>query len=285
MARLKATCHKFNSMPEFLARVSKIDERHKYNGRHGDTWSATTDAGIRNVLSGGRMESRDAVAAVMDKVDAQVQDRHQREYVAGVAGAFPIVPDYLQGMPMHMRRRAHVASDVAPVRIVVEVGISAGVPVSTIQKRGAAVAALAMRMSETRPVELWTASLWRPGSMRERGKSQDVGVMVKLDVAPLSVADIAAALVEPDYPRGIIFAFLLEQIGVDYMDNNGIPWIFGMNTGDPKRIAKVREFMGLDDADIFLPGGHLYEAKAMVRDPVAWVNKYLDAQRTLDENI
>ena len=42
----------------------------------------------------------------------------------------------------------------------------------------------------------------------------------------------------------------------------------------------MREAMGLKPADIYIPGGWLYESQLMAKDPVKWVEKYLAPQRT-----
>ena len=50
----------------------------------------------------------------------------------------------------------------------------------------------------------------------------------------------------------------------------------GTSTADNEEYRKA---IRLKEQDIFIAGGALQEGRMMERDPVGWVNKYLDAQR------
>lgn len=256
---------RFDSMTELFSKINAA-------GCHYGSAGAWTD-GSRKVMEyierGATQAEQQPVNAMLNKIEAGVHGRERREYVAGVAGAFPCVPDYLAGMPLNMRRRAPVESDVSPIRLIMEASMGGNVSTAQIVQRGAAMAALAIRLLETRPVELYLA--WCDSV----DSTHCVG-MVRLDTAPISVGQLTATLCSAGFGRAATFAADYLMAGVT---SGNIRWGFGKEPSDPARNNLVRELLELQPQDIFIPGGNNIEAEDYMRDPIAWVNKYLDPQR------
>lgn len=264
------------SMDAFMAYCGRILPRYQ---EPYDQWSGGGFQQAMNKLRrGGTPEQQTPIRKLMEKIDARVSDRQRREYTRAPAGAFPVVAEVLQGDPMHMRRRRHVESDVAPIKIVCEVGVSAGVDHAAIAARGAAIGALAMRLGEVRPVELWA---FDGSQLISMGRQDNVTFMVKLDTNPLSVSQIAAVFVEVGFARAIAFS-VAQQAG-QHKYNQGIGFVWSMKPDNsPLRMEMLRILTGMTEEDIFIPGGYLSQSNWFMRDPVGWIESYLQPQRELE---
>lgn len=268
--------NKFDSLGALLAYADPKHNRRSEMRFYG----MTTLQARQYVMKGASHEEQRETLQLMEQIDASIEGRTRREYQASPVGAFACVPDYLQGMPNNMRRRVHTESEAAPVRIAVEITVSAGVSIRQLRRRGAAIAALVARMSETRPTELYI--MWAVDSSQDRSVSM-LGT-VKLDTSPLSVGHLVAALASEAMARAVMFPVFYTQRNApsNANDVDGIPWFMGRPDARGRTEA-MREALGFDEADILIPGGYLSDADIMLRDPVAWVNHYLDKQRQLDE--
>lgn len=263
-----------------VARFYGLPELFKYiRDRNGGTISfggwggGSAEEGMKEIERGNAPLAR-RIEELMQEVDATVSGRERREYVPGVAGSFPVVADYLAGMPLNMRRRAPVESEQAPIRLIVETATSAGVSKEQLENRGAAIAALVSRLSETRAIELWT--LW--GSYMGSKRINSFG-LTKIDTLPVDINSLGAVFSSTAYARSIEFAGAMVMTG----DSTGnINWNWKLSPTIGARIAAMRTMLDMDPADIFLPGGYTDDSALMMHDPVAWVNKYLDSQRGME---
>ena len=270
--------NKFDSVEDALAFINP-----RTHITRGTAWyGRDTRSAIAYVKQGAGEAEQDVVRDMLSKIDDAIP-RERREMVASPVGSRAHVPDFIQGMPFNMRRRAHVEREFAPVRIVVETLVSAKTPLQALAMRGAATAALAMILAETRPVELYASWCMRlEGDSRGRHGNNVTG-MVKLDTAPLSLAHLVAVMATPEWMRSIAFAIGGTQAGYNVnMDTIGIHWGWKMHPGDALRIKRLRDTLGLEDTDVFVQGGHLDYSSDIVRDPVKWVNDQVDKQRNIE---
>lgn len=261
----------YESLDQLLAYVANEYQYH-IHGRASFLGANGTAGCLQYVRNGASEYEQRPTLALLEKIDATAHDRRRREYVASPVGSFPNVAEFLQGLPMNMRRRQEQESEQSPIRVVVETLVSAGVKEEQIVRRGAAVAALVMRMNEIRPVELWVC--W---GMRIR--HNDIIGRVKLDTTPISLSNIVAVLSTPQFCRGIMFA---EARSKARETQSGIRWAWGTEPSGQYHVQQMREALELEPQDIYLPGGYLSEASLFMRDPVAWVNSYMDPQRDLE---
>lgn len=264
----KTIINRYYSLDAFLTECTTAPEAAKdWGGR----FCPHTDTAARYIRKGATEAQQQWVRDMLTKIDSDISGREKRELIPVVAGGSVNVPDFLQGKPRCMRRRTLIESDVAPVRVVVETTVSGGTSDSTIAVRGAAVAALVMRLSETRPVELWAVN-----ASQQRGK--DFIGFVQVGVHPISLASVTAVLTSTEFARGCMLTAALKECGGEVDDHIGWGWGIGNATA---RCTRMRDELSLAEQDILVPGGHLSEQNEIIRNPVAWVNKYLDPQREL----
>src|SRR5438046_5507292 len=107
-----------------------------------------------------------------------------RTMVADCAGAYPIVPDYLMGMPDCMRRRTATDDDAAPIQIYVPVGSQATITAEQLRRRGCAILALTMALARVRPVDL---SIIHYLEHTKAGESENV-IVATIETRPLDLA-------------------------------------------------------------------------------------------------
>ena len=259
----------YQSMADML-RCVEASPRHHLPPKFFGGYKSTRQA-CEYVRHGATPKECETTQALLSKINDTVQHRRKMQTVAAPSGSRVVVPDVLSGMPFPMRRRISVVHDLAPVRIVVETLVSSGVTARQLEKRGAAVAALAMRLSETRPVELWA-------SWGGRINGHDALGRVKLDTNPLTLAEVVAVMTTTLFTRNVVYAQNLIQTDSRYAEHTW-RWAWNEQPNDSLRDARMRAALMLEDQDIFIPGGYFDEADQFVCDPVAWVEKYVAAQR------
>lgn len=266
----------YPTLADLLKQVG-ADRQHHLSAREFTGYMTTAQA-CEYVGNGATPAQCKPTEELLSLINDRVSHRQKMQHVAGPTGSRVVVAEVLAGVPYPMRRRKSVEHDLAALRIVVEPLVSGGVQTSTLAKRGAAVAALAMRLSETRPVELWAA--WG-GSMlvqrmQRRTRVNALG-RVKLDTNPLTISEVVAVMATPQFARNVLYCETIRQTGGSY--GNDWNWAWDMEPGRGDRTARIREALNLEPQDIFIPGGHLYENAQFATDPVAWVEKYVNDQR------
>jgi hypothetical protein len=229
-----------------------------------------------NYMQGGatHVEMKPALE-IINKVDASFRDREVSAWQPSVCGAYPIVADYLMGLPESMRERKPQESDIAPIKLVIETSISSGVTERENMQRGAALAALVMRMAEMRPVELY---FFYSGRFKKSNCTSSF--MVKVDSTPVSLSHVVASF-SLTFCRQIVLSLAHKLASAPVSE--AIFWGYGAPSLDGVREKKLRELMGLVPPDIFIQGGYLPDAQLMGSDPVAWVHKQLEKQRAIDD--
>lgn len=261
----------YQSLREFLGAVSAG----ACNYRMRDSFGGGRDirTAIKYVTEGAAESSRELMEAkkLLADIDSSFRDRSRNEWVPSICGAYPIVPDYLIGLPESMRMQTPVDSDVSPIRIIMEPLVSAGVSDNELVRRGAAVTAMAMRLTEERPVELYVA-------LAMRKSRTDYCALIKMDTQPLDISVATAVFSSASFSRMIAFNWTLA-VGATQQHN--IRWGLDSQPGKVREEA-MRKVFNLEPQDIVLQGGYLTDAALMQRDPVQWVHNQIEKQRTLD---
>lgn len=225
-----------------------------------------------NYVDKGASEAEQAtVNALLGKIDAGLNRKHAK-MVPCVAGSRVNVSEYLTGHPLHMRRRQKVEKATAPVRVYVDVSVWAGASAEQVAKRGAAIAAFVMRLSETRAVELWAASattIYGHTAM----------TAVKLDCHPISIAQVTAVFCSNQYNRGLTLPAGAKTVGRDINRCEGFPYAWGGELyNDSRYMRNMRAALQCAEQDVFIPFLSDRNIREM-SDPVAWVHKMLKDQR------
>lgn len=224
----------------------------------------TLPQAARYAMRGAYEEDCRTANKLLAKIDATLEDRAKPQWVPGVTGAYPMVPDYLAGFPENMRQLAYMESDTAPVKIVASSVSSAGVSAKDVEIYAAAIAALALAVGQIRPVEFYMAT-----SVVFAG-SRAAHSLVRMDDKPVNVSQVVA-MYSPAVSRQACYTLGYVLAGIPtYAGNNGL--------------ADKPENFGVGPLDIFVPGILLDTMKDITTDPAAWVNKHLAKYRHAGED-
>lgn len=224
------------------------------------------------VMRGASDEETRPVRELVDKIDSAVHDRQRNEWTPEIQGAYAVVPEYLMGLPECMRVMTRQESDIAPLRILVESSLSSSLSSEATARRGAAIAALAMRLGEERPVELYVFKT-------SHTRYTQVCWMAKMDTHPVNAAQCMAVFGTEAFCRAVGWAYL--GVHCPHRDVDSINFGFGF-PGDFGRKDKIRKVFDLDTNDIIIEAGYAPDEVLIQRDPVAWVHKQLEMQRTVE---
>jgi len=244
-------------------------------------WSAacTLSEAIKYVSRGAEKSDREYIRAqaLVDKVDAAIHDRTQQAWTPSVYGAYPVVPDYLAGAPDCMRARTEREDDNSPIRVCVEIMVSGGISEYTIATQGAAIAALVMKLSETRPVELY--STW----MNQKTSIGPISAgMIRMGCSPISLAECVAVFTSRQFKRNIFFEHMRMTLGEGRLTGG---WCWNTYDHWDEREKMIRTVLNLAPQDIVIQGAGLVDEHILTTDPVAWVNRQLEKQRHIDTEL
>lgn len=251
----------FDSAPEFANAAKPF-------ATHSAGWAGATAMEAYDACTGGDLSCVAEAEAMIEKISASVETSRS-VWEAVVCGAYPLVPDYLAGHPMNMRRRTHVTNENAPLRIYFDLTSSAAVHESTLAKRGIAFLALAMLLTRSRPVEMHVFTALGPSSFR--GEGADGIVTIKLPTAPL---DLAIA-------GGIFTKGIARALGYDYLNaecGTGSGWLKGIVPSYPESLDKyvetVRRALRLGSEDMII--GPVFTTDESIKNPIGFVQKMID---------
>ncbi len=260
----------YDSVSEFCgADIAPIDD--VFN-RVGHGWAGYRDfAQSREYFLAGASEAETKPARdLLNAIDVEVHGHKGDVWAPSVQGAFPCVHDWLIGSPTAMRSKVQEETECAPVRVVLNISVAAGVNQHTIAHRAAAAAAFAMKLSEHRPVELWAAV-----AVRNDDNMTDCGFRVKLDM-PINLSQVMAAF-NPSVCRRLAIAYCHTFSGGT---SNQFSYSFNCGGASPyedrdKFVRNMRAALKLGEDDIVLDAGILSDVQQIDRNPVQWVKDML----------
>jgi hypothetical protein len=256
----------FDSALEFRDYLTSTDWRNDVSVQYHDSardwfgpdsWPDT----LRKIMAGDEDMARTA-ESVYDILETGGIELEQHTWQADRAGAFPVVPDYVAGIPECMRRKIISANDQAPVSIYVDVAASAGFTAENLIKRGAAVTALAIALSQHRPISLYLLC----GLDADNAKN-GYYVSVKLDTNPIDLSQIAYLLGSPS-----VYRRAMMSIGKQYYGYRG-QWPFSIRPGNKDAISALRSALRLEPQDLLVPA--IYMNDDTVNNPIKWIQDTL----------
>lgn len=204
----------------------------------------------------------DTYASMADKLLDQISDLSDgvpvREWVPSPFGAYPIVPEFLAGLPTPMRVMSP-SGELSPVKVVVSTTCSGGIETETMTRRGVAVLALVMKLQAVRPVDLF---LLVEGNVRGR---EDLFQLIRIDTKPLSIAHACFAMANVAFARSLTYAHMKH-----YHKWDG-GWTKSYRSSDYESI--VRTACGFGPDDLWIRSAFLHDT--MLSNPVKWVNDQL----------
>jgi hypothetical protein len=249
----------FDSMSAFVAEARK-NVKYTEASRGADEWRGglSFDQACKKALTGD-LEAVPAAERMYDQIDAEFVVTPGRVNKMDVAGYFPIIPTFLAGDPLCMRRFEQVESDAMPVKVMFSCCVSGGFSADVLRNRGAAVLALVMKLSEVRPVELWVyADLY--------GKGGACMPAVRIPTGPLDLSAACHAMANPGFLRQTCFGFA-EAHGFQGS------WAWTSSPDSPDARRKTEKLLGIGPDDLLIPGGYLMDK--LVTKPVEWVRAQL----------
>lgn len=236
---------------------------HGRSGNAGGAWYGGES--LADAVRYARMGNERLVSAaeeVLAQIDGDIETRgHERQ--ASMCGAYPVVPEFLAGHPMCMRR--NVTVERGPVRLIMDTTSSGMITAEALHKRGAVLLALTLLLAaEGRPVELhWTCALDAPGGA--------CAVVVRCPTQPVNLGVCCHLLTSQAWTRGLGYGYLMSTFGASGA------WPFNTPPCAAVTLA-MREAYAMNPEDIYIPGISVYDA--LVNDPVTWINQQLAKLRS-----
>lgn len=262
-----AKIYSYDSLASLCSRIagsSKSFPASEFNGH------CSTRRAIELAKSGAEPKIMAEVRRIIDQIDTAFRDRPMPQWVETPAGAFPVVPEFLQGRPECMRSLQHIEHERAPIKIVIECSISVGVSNTGLIRRGAALTALIMRLVEERPVDVQIC--WPMQT-----KQGPLVGLLRVNAAPVNPTEMAYLLAEPGFNRNLTHLVSCLDAGAEL--GSSLRFIWGMDPDHPDRIELLRGILGLAPTDIFIPGAKLEKQGQIYLDPVGWVERRIREQR------
>jgi hypothetical protein len=243
----------FDSIGEFLTRIAEPRYR-----KHRSDWGHSHDSAL-SAAREGNPSCNDEIASLVDKVSVELPST-QDQWVADIAGACPIVPMAIAGLPDNMLRLEQVETSGVPLRIFVSVCLSAGCNERVVRKRGIAINALLQSVSARRPVELMIF-----GDMG--GHGYIVTPVIRVQAMPLDQSTLTGALTDEKFMRVLMFAYAHEHHRWTGQ------WAWGTEPTSKEAQRKTREALGANPDDLLVYGAFITEQDLIIRDPLAWVQE------------
>lgn len=235
-------------------------------GRYFETFRRDMESAIKAAREGERGNALKVARSLADKVDAHERPAPRVQWSPSVMGAYPMIGDYLAGMPECMRMRQVQRDAISPVNVYICATVSGGASNDLIAARAAAAMALCMRISETRPSRLYV--------VHELGDYRFAGLQV-VELPPTSDGDfggLCAALTNDGLVRQAAFHAIYNVVGREGF--GAWAWSSPCPTAQ-NHIACIRQALGMSEDDFYVPGGSIIESNEMMKDPVSWVQKQL----------
>jgi hypothetical protein len=226
-----------------------------------DSWSGDqTYSEARVNLFKGDAKAIRVSEKLLEKLEADGIELAGARWSNARVGAFPCVPAFIAGSPDSMYAMEDSPSDVAPVKIFMDLAVSGGFGADVMAARGTAVLALARKLQAVRPVEIWVfASMY--GEDKNDGTGECSIPVVKLDTSPMDLATVGYALANPAFFRKLFFAWAAD-------DNRGYQGSWAWERRDLR--ANLTKHLRVGADDMLIDGGYLDDD--LVKRPVEWVN-------------
>lgn len=254
----------FNTYGEFLAALQRPENlratRFMAGVHHGLSWydGLTYERAVECARDGDASNVVSA-QAMLDKLDVAVEVPPVRDWTACCAGAYPVVPEALLGLPQPMRLKQECEQEYAPVRVFVSLTCSGGLSADEMRNRGVAILALVLKLQSVRPVDVYIVN-----EMHGVTTGGRCVIATPLDSRPLDLARACYVLTHVGFVRRVMY-----HLSVLWDDCNG-GWPDGWGSSEYDQWRNGPECLDLQPMDCYIPPAHLDDS-ALLSDPVAWV--------------
>lgn len=209
--------------------------------------------------------------AYMEKLTNRPLVSRRWQIVPSVAGGSPNVPAMLAGHPLAMNRRQRIASDQAPLAIIVDVASSAGIGRRDLEKRGAAILALVRMLSASRAVSLYVGVSVTCGHQKGDRTHDATHVFTRCDTAPLDLARLAHMLGQPSTARRLYYGAAYEAEGAPTNSHN-LHWPYRDGPSAIREHAHAILSRAIPDAceSLYIGAAHIDDAA--IKHPEQWLD-------------
>lgn len=251
---------RFNSLGDFARRCGEVSAIHRHEGGAYSGWygDITYEMALSRAISGDDSLVSEAMA-ILDKLEASIESTSS-QWFASPIGAYPVVPEFLVGLPDCMRRRVSVASEVAPVSVYVSTTCSGSIDSETMLKRGVAILALVLKLQAVRPVRLFLLA-------ETHGANSEGELLqaIEINSQPLDLATVCYALTHVGFARWLTYSLARELAGF-----NG-SWPREYKSGGQAWEMRLRASLDLESQDLYI--GAAREWDPCITDSINWVNQ------------
>jgi hypothetical protein len=187
----------FDSVGEFSRFCEGERERlARHWGSPGVGWiGGTLDAALASIAAGGDAGLASKAGALLEGIKLPDMLEHTDHAVLSVGGGSPCMGAWAAGAPEHMVVVEQTESNVAPIRVFLELGAKSDVSHDDMLAHAMRSVAVAQALSMVRPVEVWAC--WASGT---QGHASVVRVRVS---SPFSVAEAAMLACGAGIARGV----------------------------------------------------------------------------------
>jgi hypothetical protein len=257
--------------PADVAATFRVKGRRMYEG-HGTSWAGRTINQALRDAECGDTHLVPAAEALISQLECSVE-APRSTWAPSRAGAYPVVPEALAGFPDAMRRRVPAYDDRSPLRVVIDLTSSAAISHEALEKRGTAYLALAMFLSNERPVTLEAVT-------GLGGYGQTACFLVTtIPAQPLDLAVACSALTSAGFSR-LLGYDLIHVLGKHI--SGSWPWsVQPFGDAAATFVERERAVLGLGPDDILAPPAHLRDPA--VKDPVGFVRRAIEEHAARQE--
>lgn len=250
---MREQVHTYDSVSEFVRDTPKFNE-----SAHNAYWVGMPLDEAQRAVHTGHEASVVGAERFLALIERELQNLPTTvgfETVRDVFGPRADMGDWMMGAPNPCRRRVRRDIETAPLKIVVNGFVSAGINTDQLRRRGEAIMALLMAIQSVRPVDLYAA-----GESTHTGTDGWRYFLIRLESRPLSLSQAGFIIGHPAFFR----TYGIGWFAAKNPDDTSVPWLGSTP-------AEQRERLGLEPQDILIEKASLGDA--LLSDPLAWVRR------------
>jgi hypothetical protein len=237
------------------------------------SWTSLLPTGI-SILEQGDESSAHEAAKYVSKLNTAI-DVPTKVWRHDIVGYFPDVPTALSGDPEAMWIQDETRTDRAPLRVWVGLNSSSEISGKQLQQRGCVLAAFAIALSNTRPVYITPYVSRGCWDLDSRARSEGIHTgTVSWDVrtTPLVMAELLGSLTRQEVSRGV------GHTACCILDPKQTGGYNPLVSGE----ANMRQLLGCDEQDLFLPQIHSHDE--LLSNPVDWLKTQVTHYTDQEDN-
>lgn len=243
---------RYDSLAGFMKDVPKTRCKESFHSQSDWYGGLGYGEALKGVWSGDSQALKDA-EKLLEKMQTEGTELSQDTWETDKAGSFPLVPAFIAGDPEHMYRFSACKTEYSPLKIVVDMFISASFSARDLRARGKTILALVRKLQSVRPVELYLAM-----GTQNSARNNFITPLIQLESNTMDLTSLSFVLGNPSFTRHLLFSWCW---------NNGagseIPYCH--ETEDYLRNAAI-----VGENDLYISGAIL--SRDVLDNPVDWVN-------------